>query len=72
MWCGIKIRFDLDLLDFINMNYVNDVFEFLIMSMLDEGVISFLLVFYLKSGKYEGDLKKERVVKVVLLGVKKV
>lgn len=54
------------------MNYVNDVFEFLIMSMLDEGVISFLLVFYLKSGKYEGDLKKERVVKVVLLGVKKV
>lgn len=72
MRCGIKIRVDFDFLDLMNMNYINESGDFVNIGMLDEGVISILLgILYLKSGKYD-DFKKERVVKVVFFGVKKV
>ena len=68
---GTKTRSDSDSPDLTNMNHANDASEPLTSSMLDEGATSPLSASHSKSGKHEGDSKKERVVKVALPGAKK-
>lgn len=68
---GTKTRSDSDSPDLTNMNHANDASEPLTTSMLDEGATSPLSASHSKSGKHEGDSKKERVVKVALPGAKK-
>lgn len=68
---GTKTRSDSDSPDLTNMNHSNDASEPLTTSMLDEGATSPLSASHSKSGKHEGDSKKERVVKVALPGAKK-
>lgn len=68
---GTKTRSDSDSPDLTNMNHANDASEPLTTSLLDEGATSPLSASHSKSGKHEGDSKKERVVKVALPGAKK-
>ena len=69
---GTKTRADSDSPDITNMHHANDTSESVsTTSVLDDGATSPPASSHSKSGKHEGDSKKDRVVKVALPGAKK-